>query len=671
MSNLLNQPFDGSVLSRLQSRNGIHDKMRNGGIDAKGNQARRLSSWATVSVEGGPSISTTQAGFEERYRKSDRRPQPPSLSRIVIRRATGTAEKINLSVEIEVEFEVYTYEDFLSYSTVYLRRSPDRKPLTIKWGNVDSYEGRGKGSHTITGILVIGGGFRRVEGRQNVYRCFFRAIAPGESILQLDSFQLGDTLPFSPGDKFKYSRVLFTGTEGVTSIPEQIMFDLQSSGQDLTKSFSDGYEPTSRSVIPGTPMGKIYQPFDGSPAGDASVVGWFSRTFNVGQEESTGQDSDAVEYISLEYLVELVNLTIVKAASKRTSNQFNLKIKFADLHYSYFPALYKSGNPLNVLLLGGGGGVYKSSDFPSRGKDFEESGGYFTSCKQGSKVDHKKILISRRAAINSLIQAMSEYKDEKKDARKDSKYADVSDVKQRALSVETLFNDIFQIIARATGYYVNLSFAYPKSVGQDKTSGQSIEIIDGSYVTGQTQIWKVRPITGDGNSLRVDLDGKMPSDLVALSFIPGSGAGSQTSLEYSEDGAGRTAIENQKGILNSKLTHRSTNDVPAGVYAKIADSSFGEAEMQAACAALADYRNLEKPTGWGGGTGFTEFFDINLSVTMEGVFPLIIGNRITSEGLPAFATTSKGWSFVVLEVVDTIEAPNNWTTEVRARLCHT
>src|SRR5210317_705299 len=176
---LLRQPLDGGVKSRLETRKAIHNKMRSGGSDTTGDQKRRLPAWARISIPGSsaPPIEANLDGYYGRYRSGDdNRPQYANLKSLSIKRVTGKGETFNLTLEIDVEFEVFNYDDFKVYANAYLRREPDRKPLKIEWGNGSTLGGRGATSHSIEGAMVVAGGYSNTE--LNTYVCKFNAIGP-------------------------------------------------------------------------------------------------------------------------------------------------------------------------------------------------------------------------------------------------------------------------------------------------------------------------------------------------------------------------------------------------------------------------------------------------------------------------------------------------------------
>lgn len=664
---LLSQPFDETVLSALNARLERHVRAKEGPpSDFKGMHGRRLAAWCYITHPTGPPLTMTNAGFQNRYRPGDRRPQPPSLTNVSIHRVTTTAEKINLTVEVNVEFECYTLEQFFEYSHYYLRRPPTAEPLTVIFGNVEPSDGRGTGPHQLKGTVVIGGSYTQ-EGA--IWKCKFKAITPGSAVSQIDMMQVGDKIP--PNLTFKAMRILQSSSpENVVHLHEYILYHLQQNGQVLTEDVTDGTEVSISTPGYTNPIGKIYKSFKGDnvPGGKRRAA-WH---LFWGNDENLGIDTGANEYVSLKYIVDLINDTVLKCVNEKEPG-YDLRIELKDDVYSYVPSyLFKSANPIEVLFLDGKtAGTYLSKGSKGTGKDFEEGGKYFGKCKRGGRVYFSKTLLNRRTVIAPLIGALKQYQEEVKQARRDDKSSDLGDIKPRLVSIGTFFNEIFQAIARASGYYVNLTFTLDKKSYEDDKTTHILKIVDANTVYQKVPPYVLRPITGDGSSLSITVNGELGNNLVSLAMLEGTGPGSMTAAATAKEQSEIEAnLQNSRWAAYKKLKHTSVKDEPPGVYAKIANSNFSPAACTDASAVLADYKRLVIPTAWEQDEGWTEYFDIKLSAEIEGVFPLIVGNRITAEGLPPFHTVEKKMCFVILDVTDTIKAPGEWTTQIESRLCH-
>lgn len=685
---LLRQEFDPTVTSRLETRKSIHQSMRGGGSDPTGEYTRRLNAWAMISIpEDGeaPVLSMSKEGYESRYRSTmDNKPTLANLTSISIKRVTGRAEKMNLTLEIDVEFEVFTFDAFEVYSKAYLRRHPERKPLKIEWGNGSSYSGRGATSgHVIEGAMVLAGGYSTTE--LNTYKCRFTAIGPANALLELDVLSCGDlSLVLKPQDQtFKYTSFGYsTGEEKVSSIPEKIMYDLQSEGRFKTKDYDEGYEPISSGMDMSTtylnggssggsaPVGKIFEYFQGS-----GFSRWWERNTNF-SDEDTAEASDAFEFVSLEYVVDLINKTLIEFANRKCKKQIEFKIVFADEPYSHVPTKFlggrfRSADPMSVLFLGNGSGTYL--DTGEEGKDFEEVPGYFSDCVSPSRetVNHRKILISRRVIVKRFFEILEEQNEAKEDKKRSDRDR-IDRVADNSFKIKDFFNNIFEAIAKASGYYVNLSFVNTDVAKGSKGKDLHVLVIEDVFCISKKapEPFMIDPIRGDGNCFSVSIEGKLPTDLVALSFIPGLGEGSGTAGLLSEDKDYLIEVTEQYGKAFEKLT---SSDEKIGVFAKMAKKKFNPTVISEAISILSEFKKIATAVilmrkQQNNNVTFTEYFDIEMKMEMEGIYPIIAGNNFTASNLPKFARTDNKLCFVALDIEDKIEAPGIWTTSVQSRL---
>lgn len=699
-NDVLFRVLDPTVKNRLNARLGVHLKAKSLGKDPLsvigaslssitgvnrpnpvaspdtiGAHARRLSAWCKITGRGKTSgeqvLAMSTAGFEGRYSSKGRVPFP-SLTSVTINRVTTTAERINLTVEILVEYETYTRSDFEVYADAFLRRPESAYPLVIEFGNIDDGTGRGYGKHTLTGAWVIGGGYTQ-EG--STWKCKFKAIAPAMGILQLDMTGYSSDIITSGVLKFlAISGQNQQQTQTVSSFLELILYFLQQSGTIPTKDLEDGTEVTANAQgLTGT-VGKVYKPFEGSPTSDGATAGNSSDS-GATSKDTSGMDTGAAEYVTLGFLVELVNKVVIEpvVSSNRSPGLEGLHIEFAPGNKSYIPRdCFKSGNPVDVLFLDGAKACnYAATDEANCGKDFEIN--VTSNCKaiEGNFVDHPKILIGRKFIFSILEDAIKNYNEVKEQAKLSDKSAALNDLKTQFLSVEAFFTSIFRAISTASGGYVDLVFSYPPDIHSKPASMRVIYILNPTYLSsGATGApWELLPIQGDGSTLSCTLDGKLPDSMVGLAIQTQIGAGSSTSAVAAgnEDKVGNLS---EKDKAYKLLVTTTANTSPAGVFAKMAVSNFAVSDIAAACTALAEYRNLSRPSGWdaGGEGGWTEYFDTELSAELEGVYPIIVGNRFTADSVPKFLR--KNLSFVVLDVVDKLEAPGLWTTSIKARLCY-
>lgn len=669
---LLRQKFDDSTFGIMSKRKEEHYRMRNGGDDPSGDYARRLPAWARISMPNTryPSLEANLGGYAESYNETTNRPKRAILKSLSIKRVTGKAEKMNLTLEIDVEFEVFSFDEFVTYSRAYLRREKDRNPITIEWGNGSDYNGRGKISNKIEGAYVIAGGYSNTE--LNTYICRFNAIGPASAVANLDVLSCDISYIF-PNQTFKYGSSLLAGTENVASLITKIMYDLQEGGSTRTANLGDGYEPRSKDMAGGNPVGKIYEYFPGSNR----FISFISSFLNSA-EEKTGIGSDAHEYISLQYIVDLINKTILKATNDKCGGKFKFKISFEKENpYSAVPAStlgnkFRSADPTSVLFLGRGSGNYKNN--AGNGKDFEIGGSFFkTNCFLGDRIAHRYILVSRRFVVDELHLKFQELNTAREESTKNktNKTDRISDV---TYSIKEFFETIFSRISRCSGNFVNLSFRCPDPTKiNDKFELQELIITDALAVSGAPHpLFELDPIKGDGNSLSLIVEGKLPTDLVALALVTGIREGSGTSGKISEDTKYPDNVDKEYNSLIKKLT---STDEKIGVYAKMAKKDFSEDTIADACSSLAEFKKIHnaieviRGTNTNGKFSFMEYFDLEMKIEMEGTYPIIAGNVFTSTNLPDFARPSNGIGFVVMDVEDKIDATGVWTTSISTRAC--
>lgn len=684
---LLRQPFRKQVTDALAARKAEHRRMQNGGLSTTGNYTKRLPAWARIEIMDeplAPTIEMNRVGFQGKYNQAHGRPKGPSLRSLNIRRVTGYAEKMNLTLEIEVEFEVFNFEDFDLYARYYLRRHPDRKPLRISWGNGDSFGGRGLVSNSIEGAMVLSGGFTNTE--LNTYQCKFVAIGPANAICELDLFGVKDFQTIFEGDKFVTQRNSNDGGYFVTNIIQKIMHDLQweqNSNLTTTSKKQDGYEPILNSTGGVSPnpirVGKIFAAFDGSKAPNR-----LNRLFNTNAaEEQSGIESDAHEYVSLEYIVWLINSTVLRTVNDKCGNQLDFQIDFMpnDEHYSAIPKAlghFRSANPIDVLFLDkqGKSGKYTVTGDNSVGKDFTVTPNFpshFEDCVDVSKrrLNHKKILIERRTVIQPIISVLKMRSEDEKDAKQGVIRNDRGT--DNILRLRTFFDALFEKINRASGGYVNLSLVNYDPVDSDRKKLQRLRIMDTHAVRDKpAPLILLDPVKGDGNSFRVTLDGKLPDSLVALSLLPGLGEGSNVNARYSEESIVKLKdLDIQQQRLKLKLI---SDNIETGCYAKLASDSFSEAAVQDCVSTLSEFRKISAAIKFLIGQkfesfDFVEYFDVFMNIEMEGAYPIIAGNVFSSTNLPTFARPDNKIGFVALDIEDKIEAPGFWTTTIQARMC--
>jgi len=278
-------------------------------------------------------------------------------------------------------------------------------------------------------------------------------------------------------------------------------------------------------------------------------------------------------------------------------------------------------------------------------------------------------LISRKLVVTKLSEKLEEVDDTKKSTKRANNDS-MDRVNDVTYSLQEFFNFIFGRISRASGNYVNLSFRFPDITKNKNKEMQKIIIGDAlSTKSPIPEFFEFDPFKGDGNCLNLTVEGKLPTDLVGLALIQGIGEGSGTAGKISEEKDYLIGVIEEYSTILNKLTSTDPED---GVFAAMADKDFSEDTIADACSTLAEFKkilnslyilreSMPKPYS------FTEYFDLEMKVDMEGIYPIIAGNVFTSTNLPPFAKPSNGIGFVVMDVEDKIDATGVWTTTISTR----
>jgi hypothetical protein len=664
-SDLFRQPLDGSVLSRLIARKATHTTAKNS-KDAgdKGDHKRRLPAWAKV-TKGDLELVMNRDGFQKRYSGTNLRPQEPSLQRISITRDAGRGYNINLALTITVDFEVFTYEQFERYAEAFLRRDPN-VPIQLEWGNIETYNGRGKTNHTLGEMYVVSGGFTTTG--MNTYKCTFRAIAPAEGIKNFDIYQ---ALEIETDDKVNSQIAGETQRNKAQSLSQLVNTHFLKTG--VTALTKGSFELVT---VNGKTAGVLFDP-------PASLDP--SNYSNTGKQTSPNHTNAPriLEYVTLEYIVDLLQEYVVgyynelgpityKLTFGDTEENERSKTAIADTSIKF-----KSCDPIKVLFLGEDCGNYTLTN--GTGKNFEE--GVNDSLKavkiEGSSyiIDHKKILINKHTFLEKLLgPAADEIGSTQLTA---TKIADLSSnlLSDKRLPIRNFLQDLFNVIYNASGGFVNLSFQvdreYQDSVNS-KVNEHKLKIYDASYVTGEQDgtVWEFDPLRGDGNVLDMEVKAELARDVLDMalwySYETASGTANVEATELGTQQAQRQKKECDKA--KSKLTDPYPEE---GSWTMFIQQAFNtehgsnvKNKLSKIRTCVSNAQALEPVQS----QKVAGFMPSRMSVKMEGVFPVKIGNLVSSTNLPSYQKIKNGMALAVIAVTDIIEAPGRWTTDIDAFL---
>lgn len=689
-------PLDPSVVLRLNQRQLTHRRALN--TDGSVTQKMRLPSWAKISKKGseGLELSMNQAGFDDRYNRTTFRPHPPSLTKVTLTRNAGVGYSINLSITITVEFEVYSYEEFNRYAKAYLRRD-QKNPIKLEWGNVNSFSSRGLTRHVLGGMYIVTGGYTTTPS--NTFICTFKAIAAAESIGGLPMFISGDLV-----NRFKDTNNTINGQSvGSTSehkvkgLADIVNLHLLVTGDNSIINIpQDGYEvpntsPALAQYLRGNKIGKVYIPGPEMDPNSNSSKG------NIPNPKKGPDGQQLLEYVTLEYIVGLLQVGVLDYYNEELNRTLQnegagFKLKFAEVNgeedpYSLIPTpvpfLFKSCNPREVLFLGSECGTYLTTT--NRGQDFEVNltDNLKAVTIQGSfpglayKIKHRKILIGKQVLIDLLVNKLSTVNSTTQQDDNTEKNITVSATSERVLTVKNFLEEhIFSLIDKASGGMVKLSLSIDPAMQSEVTNenneiaANTIRIFDKSVITNKNglNIWQFDPIAGDGNVFSLQLQADLPRDLlaVALYYQTPTAAGSANKESQGTDSDNSAAqLTSCAKVAQSLLVQ----DEKEGLWPQLITSGFNAEKSNAIAAALREIMvcisNSQAQAATIEDQDLTGFMPVNMTVEMEGIFPIKIGNLFTSTNLPDHQSRKAGMAGICVEVTDVIEKPGIWTTSIR------
>lgn len=689
------QPLHPTVASRLNQRQITHRRALS--ADGSVTQKMRLPAWAKISKKGseGLELSMNQAGFDVRYDKTTLRPQPPSLTKVTITRDSGRGYALNLTFTVTVEFEVYSYEEFNKYAKAYLRRD-QKNPIKLEWGNVNSFSGRGLIQHVLGGMYIVTGGYTTTPS--NTFVCTFKAIAAAESISGLPMFNSGDLI-----NRFKDNNNTINGQSvGSTSehkvkgLADIVNLHLLVTGDNSIINIpQDGYEvpnssPALTQYLRGNKIGKIYIPGPEIDTNSEPSKG------NTTEPKKGPNGQQLLEYVTLEYIIGLLQVGILDYYNEELNRTLQndgagFKLKFAEVDgdedpYSIIPTpvpfLFKSCNPREVLFLGSECGKYLTTT--GRGQNFEVnlSDNLTAATLEGTfyKIKHRKILISKRVLIDLLVNKISTINSTTQQDDNKEKNITVSATSERVLTVQNFLEEhIFSLITKASGGMIKLSLSIDPAMQSEVSNENNIKasntlrILDKSVITNKDgiRVWQFDPIGGDGNLFSFQLQADLPRDLLAVALYyqmpTAAGSANKESQGTDSDNSAAQLTSCQK-VAQSLLVQ----DEKEGLWPQFISTGFNAEKSQAIEAALTEIMvcisNSQAQVTSLGDQDLSGFMPVDMTMEMEGIFPIKLGNLFTSTNLPDHQSLKAGMAGICVEVTDVIEKPGIWTTSARAKV---
>ena len=665
--------FDLSVLSRLGVR--LSQNKFGSNYNPDGKKIRRLSSWAKVRA-GGLTLSTRQDTFETTYPGDDKRPTP-TLTRLIIRRTGAEAYKFNLSVQIEFEFEVFTKADFELYSSVFLRHK-GADDLVVEFGNVETYDGKGKVLHRLDNVQIIPGVWNSTE--YNSYICKGKGQSKGDNVaeesLNLTIENAKNITNTNAMGEFTYS------VKGYLN--KAIAESLSNMGESYTN-ITPGHGILHSGLLSSTAEGAspkhIGLTYDAgfinmSQGGNAKTI------LDMLGGTKTDIDTNPYQYINYETILHWINRTLEQREFADTKKILP-KVRYttpAKNKFCYVPSaltaggMFRSANPWKILWFNGeigtrGAACYAPDKTDAHGIDF---GADIPRANQASTPN--QVNSAYRAYSNGDVRfdvtkmwfnvhfIKGLFDRTIRDSYQNTQSGKPGNMQYRT-GIHDFMNNLFGEIKHVSGGFIDLTYTSNEvesaTVGPRAESGgdADVVILDRNWrIFGESgPPWMLNMRSGDGSTL----DFKLLGDLGSLDAAK--------IYTFSNSGGDKTAMLQQKVSIDTSVYDEKIRSLG------VVWNNFGvngiTPNMIAQAASTLKEINALTPYNMTGTTPSSEAAQyskpdahfLTADLKMEGIYPLKGGNRFLSDNSPDWFNNA-GLCLRVIEVIDQIEAPGDWTT---------
>jgi len=556
-----------------------------------------------------------------------------------------------LTQELSAEIQCHTKSDFEKVETAYAVIGNE---VRVKFGypNKSYAKGGYKIHKSINGYKIVSFEFNTTEDGSWIFK--FKAIAAGEGLRDLD-LQL-TPLP----NKFKDKAFKIDGVDHkVDGLLELLDYHAQGNGETALDGVEDG---TVRGIAE---IGGSLVVYDVTTENNGQT--WDRLASFVGMVEKTFGGHDFKVYYTLEYVVNLINKTILEKA-KEISNELksgpDYKIVFDEYSYSYIDQNIVSARPFDILIMGNGAGNYQNND--GRGKDFEGVAANASveaivdSVNSSHKIDLKKILIERDIIVGA-------YNTIKKEKDK-SETSDAKSTKDGGLRLENFFNEIFTIINKATGGAIALRLSVPSpTLLNPDNNMQSLAIYDenNGYMPGPLRCIVFDPINGDGTTRSCTVSSDAGSQTYQGAMFQGVQA-SQDSAAPAQKVSSKSTYESAVNALKTaRNTAKENKKSLLKDPGKLAKSGYKEAQQKALEECNTTFhKGFPKKEGM----GLLAYPGLRISLTIDGIWGFRMGNAIRTTHLTS-KYTNAGAYFHVTEVTHNFDGESSdWSTQIEGQL---
>lgn len=574
-----------------------------------------------------------------------------------------------LAQTLSAVIECYTISDLDAVIRSYLYPGNDISISIHRSAGENIWNGSSQSSVSLKGFKTATFSFDATE--DGTWVCKFTAVSAAAAMKNVDmGLMVGSgTKPMQYISQA--SKIYGTKIQGkVRSISELILFDSQRNGLYTLEELQDGHVLSNTAgdfdgySPEGTLMNKsaalvvykgTYLQSLGFIDGLTSAVTNFITTSNE-MEQTNMQVYVTLGYIVNRIIHDQIKKTVKLGMCSEDANEFlNTNIQFDPiLSKTKVPKNLRSGDPLNVLILGGSRGDYRPTDGYAY-KDFED-------IKAGSRsevsahtgndiIDLNKILIHKDAVLSALKAATNQ-----REANADN--ADVKDTKEEVIPINDFFKAISDIVNQATGGAISLRLAEDVK----KPNKRDLIVVDqncGWADNEALECWVFDPIGGDGSTRNCSLNSNVGSDEYKAGMYSGmskKGDAVSTLRECDEQ-----VKEKRKVLFNKAWQDFQDVVFKTGVLAK---NQFGSTEIDACKSAMSTmFKN--RPDTMSEET--IHFPGISMNINIDGTWGFIPGNGMTTTQMPL--RWRKKSYFLITKVTHTI-SESDWETNMTGILAY-
>ncbi len=574
-----------------------------------------------------------------------------------------------LAQTLSAVIECYTTNDLEKVISSYLYPGNDISITIHRSAGSNIWNGSSQSSVSLKGFKTATFSFDATE--DGTWVCKFTAVSAAAAMKNVD---MGLMVGASGNMQYisQASKIYGTKIQGkVRSISELILFDSQRNGLFTLEELQDGhvlsntagdfagYSPEGKLMNKSAALvaykGQYLQALGGRYSGITSAVKNYITPSNE-MEQTNIQVYVTLGYVVNRIIHDQIKKTVKAGMCNDDAAEFlNTNIQFDPvLSKTKVPKNLRSGDPLNVLILGGSRGDYRPTDGYAY-KDFEDikaGSRSDVSAHEGNDIiDLNKILLHKDAVLSALKSATNQ-----REANADN--ADVKDTKEEVISINDFFKAISDVVNQATGGAISLRLAEDVT----KPNKRDLIVVDqncGWANNGTLECWVFDPIGGDGSTRNCSLNSNVGSDEYRAGMYSG----------MSKKGDAVSTLRGCDDQVKSKretLFNKAWQDYQEVVFktGTLAKNQFNSTEIDACKSAMSTmFKNRPNTVS----EETVHFPGISMNISIDGTWGFIPGNGMTTTQMPL--KWRKKSYFLITKVTHTI-AESDWETNMTGILAY-